>query len=65
MRPPSTPAAFRKYFTRNRGEHRRSKRFAKAIGFRREGFSPRYLKIGGHWRDHERWTILADDWNNR
>ena len=32
----------------------------KACGFRREGFSPRYLKIGGRWRDHERWAILAD-----
>jgi len=32
----------------------------RSCGFRKEGFSPRYLKIGGRWRDHERWAILAD-----
>lgn len=32
----------------------------KRLGFRQEGFSERYLKIGGQWRDHERWALLSD-----
>lgn len=35
------------------------------LGFRREGFSPRYLMIDGQWRDHERWTVLAEEWVQR
>lgn len=34
----------------------------KRAGFVREGYSQRYLKICGRWRDHERWAILAEDW---
>lgn len=33
----------------------------KSAGFRLEGYSRRYLKISGRWRDHERWAILAED----
>ena len=41
--------------------NRASLRLIRRLGFRKEGYSPRYLKIRGRWRDHERWAILADD----
>lgn len=34
----------------------------KRNGFTKEGFSRKYLKIGGEWRDHERWAIIKEDW---
>jgi len=40
--------------------NRASRALVRALGFRREGYSRRYLKIGGRWRDHERWAITKD-----
>ena len=39
-----------------------SRALVKHLGFRQEGYSPRYLKIDGEWRDHERWAILSEEW---
>ena len=41
-------------------ENTSSLALVQSLGFQREGYSPRYLKIGDEWRDHERWALLAD-----
>ena len=46
-------------------ENERSIGLVRGFGFRLEGFSPRYLKIGEDWRDHERWALLAEEWDER
>jgi ribosomal-protein-alanine N-acetyltransferase len=60
--------AFRKY-----GLHRveaniqpdnvRSIALVESLGFQNEGYSSRYLKIGGRWRDHERWALTLERWS--
>lgn len=46
-------------------ENKPSIALVKRSGFTKEGFSRRYLKISGKWRDHERWAILAEDWREK
>lgn len=43
-------------------ENIKSINLVKANGFKKEGYSPRYLKINDEWRDHERWAITYEDW---
>jgi ribosomal-protein-alanine N-acetyltransferase len=43
-------------------ENAASRAVVRKLGFRLEGYSPRYLKIAGRWRDHERWAITAEEW---
>jgi ribosomal-protein-alanine N-acetyltransferase len=43
----------------------RSIRLVERLGFRSEGLSKSYLKIGGRWRDHERWALLREEWRPR
>lgn len=37
-------------------------RLVAAAGFIKEGFSRHYLRVGGEWKNHERWAIVNEAW---
>ncbi|MGW7415235.1 GNAT family N-acetyltransferase [Streptomyces sp. NPDC054863] len=37
-----------------------SLRLIRRLGFRQEGVSPGFIRIGGVWRDHERWALTRE-----
>jgi ribosomal-protein-alanine N-acetyltransferase len=41
-------------------ENERSIALLRSLGFSEEGYARRYLKIGGRWRDHMLFALLAD-----
>jgi ribosomal-protein-alanine N-acetyltransferase len=43
----------------------RSIALVRRCGFVNEGFSARYLKVGGRWRDHEHWATYSEHWRRR
>jgi ribosomal-protein-alanine N-acetyltransferase len=42
-------------------ENKASIALVKRCGFVKEGFSRRFLKVCGRWKDHERWAMLVED----
>ena len=43
--------------------NRRSLALVARLHFFCEGYSRRYVKIAGRWRDHLRFAMLAEDWS--
>ena len=46
-------------------KNRSSIALARRLGFVHEGSARRYLKVGGRWRDHDRWALLVEGWRAR
>jgi ribosomal-protein-alanine N-acetyltransferase len=44
-----------------RPENAASRRVVEKLGFRQEGFHPRYLHIDGDWRDHVGYALTVED----
>jgi ribosomal-protein-alanine N-acetyltransferase len=40
----------------------RSVHLVRSLGFRLEGHSPRYLRINGEWKDHDRYALTVEEW---
>jgi len=43
-------------------DNSRSVRLVQSLGFRLEGHSPRYLRINGEWKDHDRYALTVEEW---
>lgn len=43
-------------------ENIKSIALVQSLGFKKEGFSERYLKINSEWKDHNRYAITTEDW---
>jgi [ribosomal protein S5]-alanine N-acetyltransferase len=45
--------------------NRASRRVVEKLGLREEGVAVRYLEIDGHWEDHVRYAMTAEEWTVR
>jgi [ribosomal protein S5]-alanine N-acetyltransferase len=55
------PAGLHRVEVNVRPENRASRRVAEKLGFREEGFHPRYMFIDGAWRDHIGYALTSED----